>query len=42
MDTTILAIVATIVLPVFAAAREGPECPTDPYVRVDHLDSDYR
>jgi hypothetical protein len=34
MDTTMMAVIATMVLPMFAAAREGPECPTDPYVRV--------
>ena len=33
MDTKMMAIIATMVLPMFAAAREGPDCPADPYVR---------
>jgi hypothetical protein len=42
MDTKMLAVIATMVLPMFAAAREGPDCPADPYVRVYILESDYR
>jgi hypothetical protein len=42
MDTKMLALLATMVLPMFAAAREGPDCPADPYVRVYILESDYR
>jgi hypothetical protein len=34
MDTKMMAVIATMVLPMFAAAREGPDCPADPYVRV--------
>lgn len=29
-----LAVLATVVLPMLAAAREGPDCPADPYVRI--------
>jgi len=33
MDRKMLAaIVATTLLPLFVNAREGPECPADPYV----------
>jgi hypothetical protein len=42
MDTKMMALFATMVLPMFAAAREGPDCPADPYVRVYHFESDYR
>jgi hypothetical protein len=42
MDTKMMALLATMVAPMFAAAREGPECPADPYVRVHHLYCDHR
>ena len=34
MDYKMLAIMAAMVVPGLVEAREGPDCPADPYVRV--------